>query len=322
MNGLAGAALGAGSSLFDFGLGQLGSALSAKRQWKYSQKQMNLAHEMEKKNLALQDKYQRQLAEDAASLRKSSLVKAGYSVADPEGTGTVNPTVSGPSTSAGSGFTLPGSDFSSSLAQNIFAIKNAQLTASQTRLNDIQSKYLAKKQEAEIEYTRSKTKEVLETLRPRIDNFIQDIELKKKDLHLKDEQIELLKSQVDNFVAQTEGISIDNKYKDELNSSRINEIDQHVALMIKEGKFKDIENELAQNGILINANWLTQLLAILHQGSGTSLLGDVTSTLSGMLGQLPGALGQVLVSLVNTISSIITEIPSKVINAIKEQLGL
>lgn len=90
---------GAGS-LFGSALGQIGSAIAAKRQYKYNTKLMQQQHAYELENMSELERIQRGLALDSSLLRRQSLEKAGYNAADPEGTGTTAPSMSAPSTSA------------------------------------------------------------------------------------------------------------------------------------------------------------------------------------------------------------------------------
>lgn len=309
-----------GASSLNFNFGQMASAIDSKRSWKYTKKALELQHQYEQENLQSMSEYQKQLALEASSLRKESLKRAGYSTADPEGTGTVAPTVSMPSSSASGGISVP-SHFNADYSQGISALANARLADSQTRLNEIESSYLAKKRGAEIENIRAKTKEVLDTLPTRIDNLIMDVNNKRKDLNLKDSQVKQFEESAKNLAQLTKGITIDNKYKDEINQKNIDQLTANIKKALAEGDLKRIEADLARDGILVGSNWLTQLVAIMHQGYGVGLLGDVTATITGMMAELPGAMGQIMTQFIESISEGISTLPEKLFDKLKGEIG-
>lgn len=309
---------GAGSVLGS-ALGQIGSVIAAKRQYKYNTKLMQQQHAYELENMSELERIQRGLAVDSSLMRREALEKAGYNAADPEATGTVAPSMSGASTSASGGFSVPAAPYIDSVS-GISAVANAQLTSSQARLNDIEAAWRAKKLGAEIELLQAQKKEVLQTLGPKIENLTSDWQLKQKEIGLKTQEIEEVKKKIENLVSATEAIQIDNRYKAELNEKQISNIHAATLKLIHEGNIKAVEEQLANVGILVNSNWITQLLAVMHLGSGDKLIGDLGSLLSDIVSSLPGALAPALTEVVNSLIDAIKKTPGAVWNGIKNLL--
>ena len=313
---LPGAVLGTASSGVGSIIGAISANRQAKKQFKYNSLLMAKQHDYELENMRQQELIQRALAKDAASLRRQSLEKAGYNAADPEGTGTVAPSVSSPSTSASGGFSMPSPAYVD-VPQGISSVANARLTSSQARLNEIDAEYRARQRGLENELLNSKIKEINQTIQPRVDQMLADIDVKRKDLRLKDEQIQEIRERVDNLAAATAGIRIDNRYKDQLNENTINKLYAETKKLIAEGNIKGIEAELAKVGILVNSNWMTQLLAVLHTGSSPELLNDLVSGLSGIFAELPGAMSQVFTGMIDSIAKTVVDLPKSVWEKIK-----
>lgn len=316
MAGLPGAALGTASSAVGSLIGSISANRQAKKQFKYNSLLMAKQHDYELENMRQQELIQRALAKDAASLRRQSLEKAGYNAADPEGTGTVAPSVSAPSTSASGGFSMPSPPYVD-VSQGISSVANARLTSSQARLNEIDAEYRARQRGLENELLNSKIKEINQTIQPRVDQMLADIDVKRKDLRLKDEQIQEIRERVDNLAAATAGIRIDNRYKDQMNKNTIDNLYAQTRKLLAEGDIKGIEAELAKVGILVNSNWMTQLFAVLHTGSSPELLNDLVSGLSGIFAELPGAMSQVFTGMIDSIAKTVVDLPKSVWEKIK-----
>lgn len=290
---------GAGS-LFGSALGQIGSAIGAKRQYKYNTKLMQQQHAYELENMSELERIQRGLAVDSSLLRRQALEKAGYNAADPEGTGTVAPSMTGASTSASGGFSVPGAPYIDT-ASGISAVANAQLTSSQARLNDIEAKYRAKLLDSQIEYTNTKIEQIRETLQPTIDNLLQDLKNKRKQVDLNDQQIQEIGTHMEQLSALTAGIRIDNQYKDKLNSAQINKLEADAREAVLRGDFQLIQNELAKHGIIVGLDWIQQLILLGHYGTGDEVLSDFVTAILSMIGQLPGAVSSATGGVVNGI---------------------
>ena len=309
----------AGGSILGSVIGSITAGRQAKKQYQYNQALMQQQHQYELENMSELERIQRGLAVDSSLLRRQALEKAGYNAADPEGTGTVAPTMSGASTSASGGFSMPGAPYID-MASGISAVSNAQLTSSQARLNDIEAEYRAKKLGLENALLEQKIKEIAKTLPERVNVLVSNWKLNQSQLDLNDAKIDEIRKHIDQLVSQTEGIRIDNKYKDQMNQNTIDRIHAEVVKLVHEGNIKGIEDRLAQVGILVNSNWLTQMMAAMHLGSGTEIMNDIVNTISGMIAEIPGAISQVLGSVIDAIAGNIVDVPKNVWEKIKSKL--
>lgn len=304
------------SSLITGGINSMFQGIAQRRQYKNQKKLMKMAHEYELENLAKQDEYQRGLVEDAASMTKTGLMNAGYSTADPNGTGVQPASVSGPSTSAtGSAGSFPID--SGSVASGISALMTGQLSASQARLNDIEAKYRAKKLEGEIgklnveiDTAKEKLPFIADTAKANIANLASSA-------HLNEKQLENISASIDKLKAETEGISIDNRFKPDLNANEVAKLDAEVKKLVSEGKIKAVEAKLADYGILIGADWLGTIASMAAQGHSAELVDALSDMLSQIAGALPGALGNVVGNTAKAIINAPKQIASKIWHTIK-----
>lgn len=314
--GSAGDILTGGVTLITGGINSLYQGIAQRRQYKNQKKLMKMAHEYELENLAKQDEYQRGLVTDAAKMTKTGLENAGYSTADPNGTGVSPASVSAPSTSAtGSAGSFPID--SGSVASGISALMSGQLSASQARLNDIEAKYRAKKLEGEIgklnveiDTAKEKLPFIADTAKANIANLATSA-------HLNEKQLDHISASIDKLKAETEGISIDNRFKPDLNANEVSKLDAEVKKLVSEGKIKAVEARLADYGILIGADWLGTIASMAAQGHSGELVNALSDMLSEIAGALPGALGNVVGNTAKAIINAPKQIASKIWHSIK-----
>lgn len=284
------------SQLITGGINSMFQGIAQRRQYKNQKKLMKMAHEYELENLAEQDKYQRGLVRDAASMTKTGLENAGYSTADPNGTGVSPVSVSAPSTSAtGSAGSFPID--AGSVGQGISALMSGQLASSQARLNEIEAKYRAKKLEGEIgklnveiDTAKEKLPFIADTAKANIANIASQA-------HLNEKQLGQISASIDKLKAETENISIDNKFRPDISAREVKKLDAEVTKLAAEGKLKAVEAKLADYGILVGADWFTTLAAMSLQGHGDEFVGSVSSLISEIAGALPSAIGSLIGSI-------------------------
>lgn len=270
-----------------------------KRQFEYQQKLMDKEHQMELENLAAQDKYQRELVVDSNSMLKKSLQQAGYSTADPNGTGVTPAQISGPSTSVtGSAGSFPISATPSFNYSDLVAASNVQ---SQTRLNDIESRYRARLLEGQIGEYNAKIDVMKSKLPAELDLLKQEFLNRRAELRLTDKQIDQLNSDIDRLKVLTEGIRIDNKYKDNLNDAQVRKISNEASLLAKEGRIKEVEALLADKGILVGADWFTQLAAISSRGGSEDIINSLVNLVERVSASLPSVASKLFGSISDNI---------------------
>ena len=271
------------TSLINGGINSMFQGIAQRRQYKNQKKLMKMAHEYELENLEKQDEYQRGLVTDAARMTKTGLENAGYSTADPNGTGVQPVSISGPSTSD-----------SGSVASGISALMSGQLSASQARLNDIEAKYRAKKLEGEIGKLNVEIDTAKEKLPFIADTAKANIAKLSASAHLNEKQLDQISASIDKLKAETENITIDNRFKPDLSSAQIDKLNAEVRKLSAEGKIKEVEAKLADYGILIGADWLTTVAAMASQGHSKELVSALSDMISEIAGSLPGAVGSVV----------------------------
>jgi len=289
-------AQGAATSLVSGAIGQGFSALSAARDWKYAKKLMARQHAYELENLAAQDKFQRQLAVDASSLRKRSLQNAGYSTADPEGTGTVAPTVSAPSSSA-SGMSISQTP-TFAPGMTVTDLANANLMNSQAELNKIEAQWKSKKLAGEVGLLNAQIKEIQQLLPEKVNNIKSQTDKLVADKKLSEEQANQVIEATKKITEEISLLKIDEQYKPDLYKWQINEMKNTCFKLAQEGKFEKVKAELAQVGIIVGADWMTQLAAIVHKGTASQLLEELKNTIVGLFnttGKIGSSVGQAIV---------------------------
>lgn len=299
------------SGLMDVGF----SKMKAKQQWKYQKKAMDLQHQYELENLAAQEESQRSLAKDASSLRKLSLQKAGYSTADPEGTGTVAPTVSGPSTSASGSFSLPSSNYAPGLTVSDLA--NANLMNSQAELNRIEAQYRAKKLSGEIGLLQQNIEQIKQKLPQEVNQIKANVDKLRSEKRVNDFTADRINAEIDKLAAETQAIKIDNRFRPDMNTYQVKKLEAEANNLLKDGRVKDLEALLADKGILAGSNWFATLASVVASGKSGEIMSEITDGLSSVLSQFPEAVGQIF----NTLLSTLADIPDSVLNKIIKGSG-
>lgn len=274
---------------------------------------MKANNRFEKLKMKRQDRYQRQLMEDSALIQKTALQKAGYNVADPNGTGVSVPTVSAPGFSAPAA-SMPNGDFT----RGVSDMASAELMKSQARLNDIEADYKAENLQSEIDKRNAETKNIMEQLPLILDSVREDIKVKQSQYKLNDKQVQELDSLIQKLGAETESISIDNRFKPGLLKNQIKQIKAETRKLIFEGDIKGVESYLAERGILVNSNMVTQLLSMVAMGSAPELVTGLTDQLGGLLSKLPELLSDVVTSLFEAATGMITRIPESMFKAARD----
>lgn len=293
-------------------LGQLFAGMNARRSFMYGNLAMDKQNKLERKNMREAYQLQKQMALDASSLRKRSLQNAGYSTADPEGTGTTVPNVSPPSTSASLGSVDQSPSFAPGMT--VTDLANANLMNSQADLNKIEAKWRAQKLEGEVGKLNAEIKSILEKLPLEKDQLQKDIDLKLSQQNVNKETAARIHEEIDKVFEETKGIKIDNQFRFDMKSEELAKLKNEVNILIKEGRIKELEAKLADKGVLVNSNWFATLASIVLSGSTGQVLGDISSSITTIFSQFPDMLG----SLFTDIYNMIADLPEKVLQQINQ----
>lgn len=289
------------TSLITGGINSLYQGIAQRRQYKNQKKLMKMAHEYELENLAKQDEYQRGLVTDAASMTKTGLMNAGYSTADPNGTGVSPASISGPSTSAtGSAGSFPID--SGSVASGISALMSGQLSASQAKLNEIQAKYLGEKMQKEIDKLDVEIQAAKEKLPFVADEAKANISNLSSSAHLNEERVNEISANIDKLAAETKAVDIDNNYRADMNVKQLAKLQAETGKLVAEGRFEAAQAKLAEYGILAGADLFTTIAALSVQGKSADLVEKMAQMIKDVVTTLPGSLGTILSGVVDVVS--------------------
>lgn len=278
-----------------FGLNQI----SAAQQYKRQKKLMSQQHQYELENLAAQDKYQRALQVDSASMLKESLRNAGYSTADPNGSGVTPAAVSGPSTSASGS----AGEFAASLgdgASSFSALQAGELSRSQAELNRIEAKVRERKLNSEIAKNEIEAESMRQKLPQEVDILKQEVRNKAQDWNLNEKKIQEIDANIERLSAVAQGVKIDNRYKPWMLEGEVTKLQRECDVLLQEGRYKAVEAKLAEFGILVGADWFSTCAAIASQGKGDELTNAMAHMISTVMQSLPSAAGTLVDGLSRT----------------------
>lgn len=220
------------------------------------------------------------LLKNINSLQKQSLRNAGYSTADPNGTGTSAPSVTP--------FDTPKGSFTPVSVGGGLGIDfvGSQLLKSQLQLNKSLSKeHLTnvEKLQQDIDFAKQQFPETLANLKANTQNLVSQKELNEHQAKNLDKAYE----QMDVVI---QGLRIDNNFKSDMSWAQINQMVAQTALLLKEGRIKEAEAKLADKGILLGADGLTTLISCIANGKADDVINQLANGLAQLLGALPSAI--------------------------------
>lgn len=308
------------SALGRAGSGLLGSLLgmaAARQQFKYQKKSMALQQAYNEKNFQAENDRQDWLLQNQQSLTKQGLKNAGYSVADPNGTG-----VSGAAVNqladphpTGPDVRVPNVD----LLGSYQSLKNAELIANQNRLLEAQ----AKEHETKVDQIKQDIKYSQETLPEVVNQLKADVQLKLSNKDLNEHQANQIDKNIEHLNSVITGLNIDNKYKEDLNLNQVKKLSQEVVSLMKDNRIKEAEAKLADRGIVLGADGLSTLIGVAAAGKAGEIVPELAVALSQIIAALPSGIKQVLQSLFDAASDtfgnadkIMTETQDKVNNSL------
>lgn len=308
-----GAASSAASGLIGGAFGLIGARVQRKQQEKLMAKQFDYDRQAFEMENARQD----WLLKNSALLQKQGLERAGYSTADPEGTGfqlAGNNTVETPAApSAAMPFTN-----NVDVAGSMSALASAKLANSQATLNEIESRYRAQKLEGEIGRLNLEIDQKREAWPTLLETMKQDLENKVSSGYLTERQAEKTVQETENLREALQGVKLSNKYDERTLESRVDKVSAEVAGLLKDNRIKEAEAKLADVGILLGADGITMLLSALYSGNADEILDGLVNGFSQLLDALPSAAGTVLKKSFGALK----ESGKKVRNWFKEKTGL
>lgn len=165
-----------------------------------------------------------------------------------------------------------------------------------TRLKEIEERYRAKLLEGQIGEYNAKIQQIKDTLPETVNQIKADTELKRSQKQLTDKQADQVLADTDRLKAIADGIKIDNDFKPDINKATLEKLNKEVFNLAQEGKIKEVHAKLASLGILVGADNLTQLAAIVTQGKADDILQAIVDCFGETIGKLPDIIGQLFTS--------------------------
>lgn len=324
MNNLAQSTIESGvNAAYQFAL----SSGTYNKQKKLLQKQADLQNQF----YGIQNARQDYLLANADLIRKHALDRAGYSTADPQGTGTTPsnamqvPSVSTP------GFSMPTIN-----AASVRDLAQGDLMSAQAQLAESQSDYyetLKNKTSSETDLLNLEIQKFKDTYQIQVDKIMKEFDQLVANIALTQSQTskyvaetglataqtgevperiknlqaqrEEIKATIEKFAAETANIRIDTKFNEATFDARKDtiikeleklgyETDQDKAKVI----ITNAQSKLAEMGILVGNGWLNSLISVAAMGRGdlvTKSMADfVKSATSQLTHDLPSVFGGII----------------------------
>lgn len=257
------------------------TAMSNRQNYKYNTKLMSLQNQY---NI---DAWNRSVARDdyllsnSQKLQKDALRSAGYSTADPNGTGVMN----GGSTLQPQAYpsaSFNAQPYSFDIIGPMAALAQLKKTNAEKEGQDLSNQF-SRETMKDREKAVSLNNDLIQKNIQQIDSTIQNIN---QDSELKREQKREVTQSILNLEGQLETIKINNKWLDKINEKSLakleKEVDNIQAMTSKtrsEKLFQDYVNCFAQFGMFIGNDFLTNLQFISTSKHADKLVKDFGSTL-------------------------------------------
>lgn len=286
-----------------------------------------IGYTQQKKLMALQNQYnidafersnarQDEILQTSPMLAVQGLKNAGLSPSDPTGQGyQSSPSAmqqDSPTAPSASIPIIPSVDYVGSYA----ALAQAENINSQTRLNDIEASYRAKKLAGEVGRLNLEIDQAREKFPLLLDSIRQDLDNKVEQKSLTRAQADKVIQETENLKAVLDGISLDNKFNAETLSQRKQKLSAEVAGLLKDNRIKEAQAVLADSGIIVGQDGLTMLFSALMNGKGSEVLDQLTDAFGDMIKELPAAVGSLLVDVVDAVSGA----PKRIWNKVKKKV--
>lgn len=240
-------------------------ALDSRRAWKYTKKSMALQEKYNQAAFERENERQDYLMQNAYSINKQALKEAGYSAADPNGTGLQAPATNSMDTPSGTQFQAGSTQIPDILGSVNSIISLREQLRGQRLANEaqeIENKYKEEKLNAEIGKTSAERKSIEfqnamnDDVRPQlVETIAQTLSNLKKSGDLTDKQVEEATKNLSILDEQLQQQKIVTKHYDEKVVNEIEAIRQHM--------IAEVNNSRAalKNASANEKNAITQRLA-------------------------------------------------------------
>ena len=128
--------------------------------------------------------------------------------------------------------------------------------------------------------------------------------------------------EIDKLIKDTESVEIDNNYKNLSNPEVIKKLKAETFKLVNEGKVEALKGVLAENGIIVGADWLTQLLAISYAGNLGKLMEGWQEQFKDIAKMLGDGFGDVLESVIEGSAKAVVSTPGALWHGILKGIGI
>lgn len=286
-------------------------AVKNKKSYKYTKKLYAQQNEYNKEAFERENERQNWLMANEARLRRMSLRQAGYSEADPEGTGVSTPAVSNMDVPTAGQFM---SGTYSNYDQFFGQAADAALKYAQAK--NINQDTKNKQTQSEI------LQDSLNVLHETFDERVNEVKSKYYKLTKENRKLD---AEVDKLAEETRFIHLNADFNEETFSNRslaigeeLKKLSADVTIAEATAAIKKVEKELSDAGILIGQDWFGTLISLAALGKGEEAVGKVSEFVSDVLNQLIQAIPEVLGSTVGGVARGVINLPANVIKGVKD----
>ena len=301
------------SGLVTGGLNTAGGIISTLVNQGFYRKNLEAQVAKQKELFDYQNNINQQNLINEQSLKKLSLRRAGLSTAGLNGDGTQ---LVGQSIPSSPSAPMPNFDISNLGTSSV----QGYLNASQAELNTIESTYRGQKLELDLKLMQQRFENIKKSFPVELENLKKTIESKDSQIQLNDSEREKINSVIDKLAAETNGISIDNKFKEEMNTWEIKKFKAECYKLGAEGDYQALVNNLANHGILVNADWFSQLAMLISNDKLEPFVKDIFKSLGSLFNSksISEALSKCASAIVKGFYNAIKGIVSKGSESVKE----
>lgn len=257
---------------------------SAGLNYRYNKKLMNLQNQYNIDAFNRQNARQDYLLENSPSITRDALRKAGYSAADPNGTGVSSPAVQGMDTPS------PVGAFASLGSANPMVsyseLKNAELIESQKKLNEENAKKLA----SDTDKVKLEIDQAKQSFDLTLKNLQADLDKKVAEKNLSEENAKKVIEEVKQLGEVVKGLQIDNRYKDQMNFYQVLNLVHSVSNAAKNGRILEAQAKLADQGIILSGDAIGTLVGIIANGKSSKFWPEMANGIGMMLASMPAAI--------------------------------
>lgn len=269
-------------------IGQLFAKQNAARNYNYQVKLANVQDNLNRGLMSYQSDLSRQQAEfensmsrknlqDSPSIQKQGLLDAGLSPVLASGQPQVasTPSVGSPSASQSIPSFSADSSIGVNFAHDMLLAEQMRGVSLDNQLKKVELKYADPSKRAALDTALESLRQLKDSFPVRLDEMKARIRSSDASTRLSNKQLDKVDKEIDKLVQETQTISINNKYLDRMNDMQLRELDSKVKLNLARGRYEKVVADLAEVGIIVGADWFTQLAAVIHQGTAPEIMTEV-----------------------------------------------